>query len=154
MSTPALDRRAEAIFDTLSMANGDGMLSSELLEMLGSEGLIDEVGAAADQVVRVTVMHLRKMLNPDGAMPASEVIPCRRAGKDSRYFIAATPEQAQQYRQRRLHEIAVNIATQVRQVQTEHAKFGGQVVFTDAALDYLGLAVRELERAGALRIVP
>jgi hypothetical protein len=153
MSTPTLDRRAEVIFDALAMANGDGMLSGELLAALDAAGLIDGL-TAVDQIVRVTVMHLRELLNPDGAMPGAEVIPCRKAGKDSRYFIAATPEQALFYRQRRLHEIAVNIATQVRQVQTEHARFGGQEVFTDAALDYLASAVRELDRAGALRIVP
>ena len=152
MTAPTLDRRAEVIFDALALANGDGLLSSELLAQLDDAGLIDGL-AAPEQVVRTTVMHLRKLLNPGGDLPSSEVIPCRKAAKDTRYFIAATPEQAQQYRQRRLSEIAVNIATQVRQVQTEHDRFGGQTVFTDAALDYLRLAVRELERAG-LRIVP
>lgn len=150
--TYLIDQRAETIFDALALAGTDGATSAELLTELDSQNLLDG-RSSVESIVRDTVIHLRKMLNPAGEMAAEEVVPCHKAGKDTRYFIAATPAVAQQYRQRRLAEIAVNIATQVRQVQTEHARFGGQSIFTDAAVDYLTLAVRELERAGAINIV-
>lgn len=153
---PIIEQRAGVIFDALvadTIAGGPGLTSNQLRHRLITSGVWNANGktdSANRQVVTDAISKLRSMLASDGEQTDDEVVICNRAGRDSTYRIAVTPEQAKTYRKNRSRHIKAEIISLVKQVETERCRFGGSQIFTDAAIDYFQRGISELERAAAM----
>lgn len=145
-----MEQRAEHVFDILVLAGADGLTREDVYDSLVANGLLSR--GASVQLATEAIQYLRQLLSSQGDMSGTEIVPCRRAAHLSTYFLAMSPDDALEYRRRRSSEIATQVSTLIRQVETERDRFSGHPVFTDAALDYFALGIRELERAGAMRL--
>jgi hypothetical protein len=146
----SFDNRAAVAFDALIMAGEAGLTRSAMFAALVAAGAATP--EMNHQVVNTTVTHLRNLLSDGGRMDPNEVVTCDRASHLSTYRLALTSEDARRYRLRRAGDIKSQLETMIRQIRTERTRFAGQEVFTEAAVDYLNNALRELSRAASMVI--
>jgi hypothetical protein len=150
MTTHVTQLRADAIFDALVSVQPDGLTLRELRIELEAVGLLTPRHNIQAVVSALTL--LRRQLAAAGNHPDSEVLTCGKHSMYSKYRIATDAEDARMYRATRADEIATQIQTIAIQVETERERFGGQHVFTQAAVDYLNDAIRELNRAASVAV--
>lgn len=149
--TPLAAQRAGIVFDALVMAGDKGMVTARIHELLIQAGLA--APSSSPQIVRLVIDDIRRVFSADDPGSGHEVVTCVKRAHLSTYRIALSPDDALRYRQRRCAEIATTIRTIYRQIGTERERFGGAQVFTEAAFDYLGMAMRELERGASMSLV-
>lgn len=144
-------QRMNVVFDALIAACDVGATKHDLYDAMVADGCFAD--GMNRQVVNETMLHLRKLLASTGVRSEDEVVTCEKASHKSTYKLALAADDARTYRRRRAAEISTQVGTLIEQVQTERSRFAGSEVFTQAAVDYLNNALRELDRAGTMSTV-